>query len=288
MGITVNAGKIPVFQRIRQGGLKSREEKLERQQNRDRQIETLEKQKADLKNKECGSLEEIKDKLDLLHSYEDQIIAVKQAFNNEQMHHILDEAREKGEKIAEEIKKFAPKTKEEREKELQEEALGIEEDQGMLSELMEELTEVIEEELAEEIEEELSGEVSEELEELSGELAEEIEEGLSGEVTGEIGELTGEVTEEIEGELSEEVTAEIGKELSGEISKELPKEAAVDMAGETVEEAAENMTEELPEREAEKLAEQHTIEMRKRAEEALAMHGKAGVGIDRYLDYYKL
>ena len=273
MGITVNAGKIPVFQRIHQGGLKSREEKLERQQNRDRQIETLEKQKADLKNRECGSLEEIEDKLDLLHSYEDQITAVKQAFNNEQMHHILDEAREKGEKIAEEIKKFAPKTKEEREKELQEEALGIEEDQGMLSELMEELTEVIEEELAEEIE---------------GELTEEIEEGLSGEVTGEIGKLSGEVTEEIEGELSEEVTAEIGKELSGEISKELSKEAAVDMAGETVEEAAENMTEELPEREAEKLAEQHIIEMRKQVEEALAMHGKAGVGIDRYLDYYKL
>ena len=282
MGITVNAGKIPVFQRIHQGGLKSREEKLERQQNRDRQIETLEKQKADLKNRECGSLEEIEDKLDLLHSYEDQITAVKQAFNNEQMHHILDEAREKGEKIAEEIKKFAPKTKEEREKELQEEALGIEEDQGMLSELMEELSEeleeVIEEELTEEIEGEPSEEVSEEMEEM---------EELSGELTEEIEELSGEVTEEIE-ELSGEVTEEIEKELSAEVSKELSKEAAEDMAGETAEELAENVTEELPEREAEKLAEQHTIEMRKRAEEALAIHGKAGVGIDRYLDYYKL
>ena len=139
MGITVNAGKIPIFQRMQQKGLKSREEKAERQQNRDNQVAALEKQKADLKNMECGSLEEIEDKLGLLHSYEDQIKAVKQTYNNEQMRHILDEAREKGEKIAEELEKLAPMTKEEREELLQKEALGIDEDQGMLSELTDEL-----------------------------------------------------------------------------------------------------------------------------------------------------
>ena len=139
MGITVNAGKIPIFQRMQQKGLKSREEKAERQQNRDNQVAALEKQKADLKNMECGSLEEIEDKLGLLHSYEDQIKAVKQTYNNEQMRHILDEAREKGEKIAEELEKLAPMTKEEREELLQKEALGIDEDQGMLSELTDEV-----------------------------------------------------------------------------------------------------------------------------------------------------
>jgi len=168
MGIIVNAGKMPAFQRIRQGGLKSREEKLERQRNRDNQIAVLEKQKANLKNKECGSLDEIENKLELMHSYEDQIKAAKHAYNSEQMRHILDEAREKGEKTAEEIRKAAAKTKEEREKILREEALGIEESQGMLSELMEELTETEEiakeptEETAEEAAEKLTAEATEE------------------------------------------------------------------------------------------------------------------------------
>lgn len=155
MGIIVNAGKMPVFQRIRQKGLKSREEKMERQQNRDDQVAVLEKQKAGLKNKECGSVEEIEDKLGLLHSYEDQIRMVKQAYNMEQMRHILDEAREKGEKMAEELKKLAPKTEEERKKILQEEALGIEENQGILSELLDELTEEVADGLTDKVTEEV-------------------------------------------------------------------------------------------------------------------------------------
>ena len=278
MGITVNAGKIPIFQRMQQKGLKSREEKAERQQNRDNQVAALEKQKADLKNMECGSLEEIEDKLGLLHSYEDQIKAVKQTYNNEQMRHILDEAREKGEKIAEELEKLAPMTKEEREELLQKEALGIDEDQGMLSELTDELTEELTEEPDKELSEETAGEIA-------GEAAEDVMQEAAGEIAGE-------VTEEAAGEAAEDVMRETAEEpaegTAGETAVEIPKEASV----ETAEEAAEK----LPQRESEKLAEQHHLEMQEQAkekekavsitEEALSMHGKARVGIERYLDYY--
>lgn len=270
MGITVNAGKIPIFQRMQQKGLKSREEKAERQQNRDNQVAALEKQKADLKNMECGSLEEIEDKLGLLHSYEDQIKAVKQTYNNEQMRHILDEAREKGEKIAEELEKLAPMTKEEREELLQKEALGIDEDQGMLSELTDELTEELTEEPDKELSEETVGEIT-------GEAAEEVMQEAAGEITGEAAE-----------EVMRETADEPAEGTAGETAVEIPKEASV----ETAEEAAEK----LPQRESEKLAEQHHLEMQEQAkekekavsitEEALSMHGKARVGIERYLDYY--
>ncbi len=278
MGITVNAGKIPIFQRIQQKGLKSREEKAERQQNRDNQVAALEKQKADLKNMECGSLEEIEDKLGLLHSYEDQIKAVKQTYNNEQMRHILDEAREKGEKIAEELEKLAPMTKEEREELLQKEALGIDEDQGMLSELTDELTEELTEEPDKELSEEAAGEIA-------GEAAEDVMRAAAGEIAGE-------VTEEAAGEAAEDVMRETAEEpaegTAGETAVEIPKEASV--------ETAEKAAEKLPQRESEKLAEQHHLEMQEQAkekekavsitEEALSMHGKARVGIERYLDYY--
>ena len=177
MGITVNAGKIPIFQRMQQKGLKSREEKAERQQSRDNQVAVLEKQKADLKNMECGSLEEIEDKLGLLHSYEDQIKAVKHAFNCEQMRHILDEAREKGEKFAEELKKHSAKTPEEMKKILEEEALGIEDSQGMLSELLEELTA--------ELQPELTGDAA-------GELTEDMVGELTGDTAGELTDAAGE------------------------------------------------------------------------------------------------
>ncbi len=278
MGITVNAGKIPIFQRMQQKGLKSREEKAERQQNRDNQVAALEKQKADLKNMECGSLEEIEDKLGLLHSYEDQIKAVKQTYNNEQMRHILDEAREKGEKIAEELEKLAPMTKEEREELLQKEALGIDEDQGMLSELTDELTEELTEEPDKELSEETAGEIT-------GEAAEDVMQEAAGEIAGE-------VTEEAAGEAAEDVMRETAEEpaegTAGETAVEIPKEASV--------ETAEKAAEKLPQRESEKLAEQHHLEMQEQAkekekavsitEEALSMHGKARVGIERYLDYY--
>ena len=58
------------------------------------------------------------------HSYEDQIDAVKAAYNNVQMWHMMDEAEERAEKLAEHLEETAPKTPEERKEDLVEEALG--------------------------------------------------------------------------------------------------------------------------------------------------------------------
>lgn len=227
MGIIVNAGKMPVFQRIRQKGLKSREEKMERQQNRDDQVAVLEKQKADLKNKECGSVEEIEDKLGLLHSYEDQIRMVKQAYNMEQMRHILDEAREKGEKMAEELKKLAPKTEEERKKILQEEALGIEENQGILSELLDELTE------------EVPGG-------LTDKVTKEVADGLTDKVTKEVADgLTDKVTEEVADRLTDKVTEEMPDGSPEKIADELSEEGIEEPGAEATEETLDRLVGEM-------------------------------------------
>ena len=126
------------------GMLKSTQDKLERQQKAQSQIEFFENQKENLKNMQCDSIEEIARKLEMFHSYEDQIAAVKKQYNNEQMFHIMDEARERGEKIAELAEDYAPKTEEERKEEMVEEALGIEE-KGGLTESMEEVQEITEE-----------------------------------------------------------------------------------------------------------------------------------------------
>jgi small-conductance mechanosensitive channel len=75
-------------------GLQSTREKLQRQEERDNQIAFLENQKSSLKNRECDSLEDIGRKLEMFHSYEDQIAAVKESYNNSQMYHIMDEAEE--------------------------------------------------------------------------------------------------------------------------------------------------------------------------------------------------
>ena len=126
------------------GMLKSTQDKLERQQKAQSQIEFFENQKENLKNMQCDSIEEIARKLEMFHSYEDQIAAVKKQYNNEQMFHTMDEARERGEKIAELAEDYAPKTEEERKEEMVEEALGIEE-KGGLTESMEEVQEITEE-----------------------------------------------------------------------------------------------------------------------------------------------
>ena len=126
------------------GMLKSTQDKSERQQKAQSQIEFFENQKENLKNMQCDSIEEIARKLEMFHSYEDQIAAVKKQYNNEQMFHIMDEARERGEKIAELAEDYAPKTEEERKEEMVEEALGIEE-KGGLTESMEEVQEITEE-----------------------------------------------------------------------------------------------------------------------------------------------
>ena len=126
------------------GMLKSTQEKQERQQKAQSQIDFFENQKENLKNMQCDSIEDIARKLEMFHSYEDQIAAVKKQYNNEQMFHTMDEARERGEKIAELAEDYAPKTEEERKEEMVEEALGIEE-KGGLTESMEEVQEITEE-----------------------------------------------------------------------------------------------------------------------------------------------
>ena len=124
--------------------LKSTQDKLERQQKAQSQIEFFENQKENLKNMQCDSIEEIARKLEMFHSYEDQIAAVKKQYNNEQMFHTMDEARERGEQIAELAEDYAPKTEEERKEEMVEAALGIEENGG-LTESMEDVQEITEE-----------------------------------------------------------------------------------------------------------------------------------------------
>ena len=138
-------------------GLKSTEEKQERQQKAQSQIDFFEAQKANLKNMKCETLEEIGRKLELFNNYNAQIMAVKQQYNQEQMMHTMDEAREFGEKIAEAAEKLDAKTPEERKREQKEEALGIEDEGGLLTEVLEESLDkmiLLEEELAEEVSEE--------------------------------------------------------------------------------------------------------------------------------------
>ena len=137
---SIIAGKLPILQNT---ALKSAQEKAERQQKADSQVAFWEKQKESLKSSECDTVEEIAKKLETLHDYEDEIAAVKKAYNHEQMFHILDEAEETGEKIAEAAEKMEPKTPEERREELAEETLGTEEDKGVLEEMLEEASETL-------------------------------------------------------------------------------------------------------------------------------------------------
>lgn len=158
------------------GGLKSTQEKMERQAKRDGQIAFLENQKDNLKNMKGDSLEEISRKLEMLHFYEDRIAAAKQEYNNSQMFHVMEEAKEHGEKIAKAAEKYEPKTPEERLEELAEEARGTDESKGMLTETMEELeelTEEITEEMAEELTEEMTEETTGEMTELTEKLLQE-------------------------------------------------------------------------------------------------------------------
>ncbi len=141
-------------------------------------VAALEQQKVNLKNKQCNTLDEIAEKLEMFHSYEDEIAAVKKSFNSSEMFHTMDEARERGEKIAEAAEKSKPKTKEERKKEAIEEAAGTEEKSGVLSELLEEMDEAMEE-MAEEMTEDVTENLTEEMtEEAAKELTEDLPESL--------------------------------------------------------------------------------------------------------------
>ena len=135
-------------------GMKSVQDRMERQAKRDNQIAFLEQRKSLLKDMKTDSIEDISRKLEMLHDYDDQIAAAKKAYNNSQVFHVLDEARERGEKIAEMAEKFAPKTAEERREDIIEEATGVEKNEGMLGDILEELEEVTEE-VTEEMTEEL-------------------------------------------------------------------------------------------------------------------------------------
>lgn len=185
-GIThTNLGCMPGLSHM---GLKSTQEKLERQQQCAQKVSFWENQKGNLKNMKCDTVEEIAHKLEKLHSYNDEIAAAKLQYNHEQMWHVMDEAKEMGEKIAEAAEKTKPKTEEERKKELKEEALGIEEDGGILSELTDELAEVVEE---------LTDELAEASEELADELAE-ASEGLADQTAETAGALTETLNESTE------------------------------------------------------------------------------------------
>lgn len=196
-------------------GLKSTEEKLERQEKRDSQVAFYEKQKENLKNRKCGTVEEIAEKLNALKSYDDQIAGIKAAYNNEQMWHILDEAREIGEKIAEAVEKMEPKTPEERLEEIVEEAMGTEDSGGLLEEIMEDAAQT-QEELQEEVLEQLDEELPEDLQE---QLKEELPEGLQEQLD-----------EELSKDLQEQLDEEFSKDLQEQLGEELPKDLQEQLA----------------------------------------------------------
>ena len=75
-------------------GMKSVQDRMERQAKRDNQIAFLEQRKSHLKDMKTDSIEDISRKLEMLHDYDDQIAAAKKAYNNSQVFHVLDEARE--------------------------------------------------------------------------------------------------------------------------------------------------------------------------------------------------
>lgn len=155
---SVLAGNLPILQSSGLNGLKSTQEKMERQQKTQSEISFWEKQKENLKERECETPEEIAEKLKALHGYEDEIAAAKKAYNSEQIWHVMDEARELGEKIAEAAEEMAPKTAEERREDMVEEAMGTDENKSMMEEMMEDVSDLAEdakamEENAEELEE---------------------------------------------------------------------------------------------------------------------------------------
>lgn len=147
--------------------LKSTQDKLQRQADRDGKIAFFEAQKENLKNIQSLNLEDIARKIEMLHSYDMQIAAAKQEYNNSQMFHAMDEAQEQGEQIAKAAEKNKPKTEEERREEAIEEALGTDERKGEMSESLEAL-----EELAEEMTEDIIEYMAEIPEKLQEEIAE--------------------------------------------------------------------------------------------------------------------
>ena len=146
--------------------LKSTKEKMERQSERDSKVAFFEAQKENLKNMKTETVEDIAKKLEMFHTYEDEIAAAKQEYNSSQMFHIMDEAEEEAEKRAKEAEKNKPKTEEERKEEAVDEALGTDDDKGMLAENMEKLSEI-----TDQMTEEMTGDLTENIEALPTEKA---------------------------------------------------------------------------------------------------------------------
>ena len=157
--------------------LKSTKEKMERQSERDSKVAFFEAQKENLNNMKTETVEDIAKKLEMFHTYEDEIAAAKQEYNSSQMFHIMDEAEEEAEKRAKEAEKNKPKTEEERKEEAVDEALGTDDDKGMLAENMEKLSEI-----TDQMTEEMTGDLTENIEALPTEKAPEetAEKELSG------------------------------------------------------------------------------------------------------------
>ncbi len=137
--------KVQGFNLTSNYGLKSTQDRLDRQNKRDTKVAFFEGQKEKLKEMKADSLEDIARKLDMLQSYNDQIDAAKKEYNHSQMFRAMDEAREKAEKIKEQAEKYAPKTAEERIEDMIEEATGTDENEGMMSEMLEEISDSAEE-----------------------------------------------------------------------------------------------------------------------------------------------
>ena len=121
----------------------------------------------------------------------------------------MDEAKELGERIAEQAKKYEPKTPEERKEEMVEEALGTDEEKGELAEAIEEIEEKISEVSEEALEE--TEETLEQLEEeaVLNESKEQLENNAAADTAAE------------SANASEKISAEIQKELLERRQKEL-------------------------------------------------------------------
>lgn len=216
---------LPVMNLFAKRGLKSTEEKLERQAKCNNQVAFFEKQKENLKNVKCDTVEEIARKLEMFHTYEDEIAAAKAAYNSEQMFHITDEAEEMGEKIAENAKKTEPKTPEERKKEAAKEA-GKETEEtgdGILEEMLGSV--------------EMLEEAQQEAEDLSEQTAEDLSEQMAEDLSERTAEdLSERATEELSGQRTEELFEQTGKELSEREAERISEQTAENLSGQRTEE----------------------------------------------------
>lgn len=129
------------------GQLKSSKERAQRADKANKQIAFWEQRLESLKETNAETIDDIRRKLEAFHNYTDELAAVKKSFNYEEMFHVMDEAKEIGENIAEGAKELEAKTPEEMKEEAKEEALeaitGQEQSEGVLTELLDELDKVV-------------------------------------------------------------------------------------------------------------------------------------------------